>query len=160
MLGLQAAGLGFQFHAAKQQQKAAQTEGEMQARAIEDEQKRKQIELVENQRRTAANQSKFNSSQIASIASSGAQAGSGSPLTLIAESYRNQQLQLADSQYQGDTEQRGMSWEASRSRYGGAAGAYAAKQQKYSNLISGVGQLAASAYSVQKNTPRARYGNS
>jgi len=145
-------GLGVSLYANRQQQKAAQIEGDMQARAAEDEAKRKQIELAENQRRTAKNQAGARATQAARMALSGT--GGGSPLSIMAETLTLQQRELSDAQYGGDLTTRALTNQATNARYGAASSIAALKQRGTGLLIEGVGQLAQMGYGVVRNYPR------
>ncbi len=147
-------GLGVSLYANRQQQKAAQIEGDMQARAAEDEAKRKQIELAENQRRTAQNQSNFRSTQLARAAAGGGRIDTGSPLSIMAETLTLQQRELSDTQYGGDLTTRALTNQATNARYGAASSIAALKQRGTGLLIEGVGQLAQMGYGVVRNYPR------
>lgn len=150
------AGLGVGLYANKQQQIAERQSGEMQAKALEQEAERKKIEIAENQRRMAQNQSNFRSTQLARAAAGGGRIDTGSPLSIMAETLTLQQRELGDVQNQGDLEQRQLANDATNSRYGAASRVSALGQRRSGLLIEGVANLAQQGYSVARDFPRTR----
>jgi hypothetical protein len=122
--------------------KQAEMNAEAQAQAINQEQKRQALEQTENQRRAAVEQKRFRSAQFAAMASSGAMTGTGTALDIEADTWAQQQLQLADQRYLADVQQRGLAAQASTVRQMGAAEASQIRGTRAGTALQGLASMA------------------
>lgn len=149
-LGAMAVGTGLSVYGQMQQAKTAQRVGEFNAKQAEEEALNVEMESKENMRRRRAEGARFRSSQRAQIASSGAQLGTGTALELEAETAGLMKLEELDMR-------RASQIEARRLRAGGAMGLYQAKRESQAlkigagaSLLSGLGNIGFSAYSLSQ----------
>ena len=125
--------------------KQAEMNADAQAKAIGQEKKRQALEQSENQRRAAVEQKRFRASQFAAMASSGAMTGTGTALDIEAETWAQQQLQLADQQYLADIGQRALSAQASTVRQQGYAQASQIRGTRAGTALQGLASMAQTA---------------
>lgn len=150
-LAASAAGTAYSYYAAEEQKDMVKQQGEANAKAAELEAQRQAAELAENQRRKVLEQKRFRAIQASQLATTGFATDTGTPLSIVADTYTAQARELADLQYGGDIAQRDLNWQRQQSLFGAQQQARAIGMQQTAGLISGVGDLAYGAFSVSKN---------
>jgi len=152
------AGAGIQYASAQTAAKQSLLNAEAQNKAIGQEQERQAIQERENQRRAATEQARFRAQQQAAMASSGALMGTGSSLSLEADTWAKQQIELSDQQHMADLSQRQLAYEGQSIMDMGRQQSSAIKSQATGQLISNVSNTALSAYSAWSGRPKPASG--
>jgi hypothetical protein len=134
--------------------KQAEMNAEAQAQAIGQEQKRQALEQGENRKRAAMEQRRFRASQLSALASTGAQLGTGTALDIEADTWAQQQQQMADQQYLYDVGQRALGAQASTVRQQGRGEANAIRGQMAGTALSGLAQTAGLGYEMWTTRPQ------
>jgi hypothetical protein len=141
------AGAGMSYASAQTAAKQAELNASAQNKAIAQEQQRQAQQEQENQRRAATEQARFRAQQQAAMASSGAMMGTGSSLSLEADTWAKQQIELSDQQYMADLSQRQLAYEGQSIMDMGRQQSAAIKSQAAGQLVSSVAGTAMNAYS-------------
>lgn len=122
--------------------KQAELNAEAEAQALNREAQRQQIEFEENQRRLARQQKAFRSSQLARIAESGFLTGTGTALDLEADTWAQQQRELADQQYVQSVQQQSLQYKAGTALELGRQQSSMLRSQTLGTVAGGVGSIA------------------
>jgi hypothetical protein len=146
-------GTAMQIRQAGNAAKQAEMNADAQAKAIAQEKKRQSLEQAENQRRAVIEQKRFRASQFSALASSGAMTGTGTALDIEADTWAQQQLQLADRQYLADIGQRALSAQASTVRQQGYAQASQIRGTRAGTALQGLASMAQTAMMYKANAP-------
>lgn len=146
-------GTAMQIRQAGNAAKQAEMNADAQAKAIGQEKKRQALEQSENQRRAATEQRRFRASQFAAMASTGAMTGTGTALDIEADTWAQQQLQLADQQYLADVGQRALSAQASTVRQEGYAQASQIRGTRAGTALQGLASMAQTAMMYKTSAP-------
>jgi hypothetical protein len=147
-------GLVMQYQAGQEQAKQSEMNADAQAKAIAQEQQRQQIESDENMRRAALEQKRFRAAQFSRLASSGALLGTGTALDIEADTWAQQQLQIADMQYLQNVGQRALGAQAQTVRAQGYSQAGAMRSKATGTAISGLAGIAGNAYQMWSTRPQ------
>ena len=153
-LAAAAAGTAMTVQSQRNQAKQAELNADAQAEAIAAEQKRQDAENDENMRRAALEQKRFRATQFSRLASTGAMLGTGTALDIEADTWAQQQLQLADMQYLQDVNQRALAAQAMTVRAQGTSQAAALRGQAAGTALAGLANTAGSAYSSWSTRPQ------
>lgn len=138
------------------QNAAKQTElnAEAQARALKQEQDRKNAEAAENQRRLAIQGKRERAQQAAEIQSTGFLATTGTPLSLMADTLEFQSQRAADLQNDANL----TDWQLRNNRQTilaeGGSRARQMRSQAGASLVSSLGNVASGLTSAYSFTPR------
>jgi len=142
------------YNSSQNAAKQAELNASAQNKAIAQEQQRQAQQEQENQRRAATEQARFRAQQQAAMASSGALMGTGSSLSLEADTWAKQQIELSDQQYMADLSQRQLAYEGQSIMDMGRQQSSAIKSQAAGQLVSSVANTAMSAYSGWSGRPK------
>lgn len=148
------AGAAIQYSSAQDAAKQAELNAEAQNKAIGQERLRQAQQNEENQRRAATEQARFRAQQQAAMASSGAMMGTGSSLSIEADTWAKQQTELSDQQYMADMSQRQLTYEGQSIMAMGQQQASAIRSQASGQLLSNVGGIASSTYQGYTTRPQ------
>jgi len=122
--------------------KQAEMNADAEAKAIAQEKKRQSIEQAENQRRAAQQQNRMRAQQRAAMAGTGAMMGTGTVLDIEADTWAQQQLQLADQRYMFDLGQRQLTAQRTAVLDEGKAQASQIRGTRAGTVLSGMAQVA------------------
>jgi len=142
------------YKSAQTAAKQAELNASAQNKAIGQEQQRQAQQEQENQRRAATEQARFRAQQQAAMASSGALMGTGSSLSLEADTWAKQQIELSDQQYMADLSQRQLAYEGQSIMDMGRQQSAAIKSQASGQLVSNLAGTAMNAYSAWSGRPK------
>lgn len=158
--GVQIAGAYYAYSSSKTAAKQTELNAEAQNKAIGQEQIRQAQQNEENQRRAVTEQARFRAQQTAAMAASGATLGTGTSLSLEADTWAKQQTELSDQQHMADLSQRQLSYEGQSLLAMGKQQSAAIKAQANAQLLSNIGQIASQAYQGYSTRPQATGGKS
>lgn len=122
--------------------KQAELNAEAEAKALNQEARRQQMEFEENQRRMAKQQKAFRSAQLARMADSGFFTGTGTTLELEADTWAQQQRELNDAQYVQAIGKQQLQYRAGTALEMGRQQASQLRGQIAGQIFQGVGQVA------------------
>jgi hypothetical protein len=133
------AGTAVSYQASENQAKQSQLNAEAQNAALQQESQRQEAANQENQLRLAAQQQRQRQTQLANIAHSGIQTGTGTALALEADTWSQDQRALNDNAYINQLSQNQLKYQASNALALGDQQASQYKAAGTASLISGIG---------------------
>jgi len=136
------------YQQAGEQAKQSEYNAEAEAKALSQEANRQQMEFEENRRRTAFAQRRARSEQLSQIAGSGILPGTGTALALEADTWNQQQRELADQSYMNQLTQRQLNYQAGTALELGKQQASQYRGQRAGIVIGTVGNIAGSMSSL------------
>jgi type II secretory pathway component PulK len=128
------------YSAAQQQAKQSKLNAQAQASALAAEAQQKANETHDQQRRTAIEQQRFRSTQLAEMSGQGVQIA-GTPLDILANTAVTQQQELNDLSYLNDSAQRSLSYQQANALAMGNQQAANFKAQGGATLLSGAANI-------------------
>jgi len=132
------------YQQAGEQAKQSEYNAEAEANALKQESIRQQTEFEENRRRTAFAQRRARAEQLSEIAGSGILPGTGTALALEADTWNQQQRELADQSYMNALSQRQLTYQAGTALELGKQQASQYRGQRAGIIIGTVGNIAGS----------------
>jgi hypothetical protein len=148
------AGIAIQYDQQSKAAKQAELNADAQAQAIGQEQKRQALEQGENRRRAAVEQRRFRAAQFSALASTGALTGTGTALDIEADTWAQQQRQMADQQYLADVGQRGLAAQRQTVRQQGYGEASAIRGQMAGTALAGLASTVGTGYQMWTTRPQ------
>ncbi len=142
------------YDSSQTQSKQAEYNAQAQADAISAEQSRQALENEENRRRAVQEQRRFRAQQLAAMSGSGAMLGTGTSLALEADTWAQQQTELADQQRVNDIAQNQLAYQRQSTLAMGKAEAGAIRANATGQAISGVASAVGSGYSAWSTRPQ------
>lgn len=130
------------YQQAGEQAKQSEYNAEAEAAALKQEAVRQQTEFEENRRRTAFAQRRARAEQLSEIAGSGIQLGTGTALALEADTWNQQQRELADQSYMNQLSQRQLNYQAGTVLELGKQQASQLRGQRAGIIVGTVGNIA------------------
>lgn len=134
--------------------KQSELNAEAASEAAAAERRRQELELSENQRRAAIEQKRFRAQQFSQLASTGALTGTGTALAIEADTWANQQRQLADQQYLADISRRNLQYQGTSALQMGRQEAAGYRAQATGQALSGLASIAGTSYSAWSTRPQ------
>jgi hypothetical protein len=144
------AGTALSYNASMEQAKQSRMNADAQAQALTMESQRQSQETQQAQLRTAQNQRRFMAGQEASQTGNGFISTTGSPLSIMFDTYNSSQRDLQDIGYQGSTTRWGLQNSAQAAQSQGYSQASATMGQAGGTLLSNAGNIANQAYRAYK----------
>lgn len=138
--------------------KQAEMNAEAEAKALQTEEARKRAELAENTRRQAFEQRRFRSTQIAALANSGFLTGTGTALEIEADTWAQQNRELADMTYLNTLERRKLNFAANQALLGGQQAARQYRGQALGTALGGFASIASDAAKLIPEKPEGPSG--
>lgn len=138
------------YQQAGEQAKQSEYNAEAEAKALKQEADRQQMEFEENRRRTAFSQRRARAEQLSQIAGAGILPGTGTALALEADTWNQQQRELADQSYMNQLTQRQLGYQAGTALELGKQQAGQLRGQRAGIILGTVGNIAGSLASVGK----------
>jgi hypothetical protein len=140
------------YSSAQTAAKQSEYNAEAQQKAIGIEQQRQAAQEAENQRRAAQQQREQRAMQLNAMAGSGAMLGTGTPLSLEADTWAKQQIEMADQQRVADLAQRQLAYEGYSAGIMGKQQAAAYRREGTGAVISGLASMASTAAGAAYST--------
>ena len=144
-----AAGTAVSYENSQNQAKQEQLNAQAQANALNQEAQRQQQAFQENQRRMAMQQQQERKNQLAQIVGNGLEAGTGTALSLEADSWAKDQRDLNDNAYLNQLSQNQLQYQASNALSLGEQQAGQYKAAGNASLLSGIAGTLSSASSLK-----------
>jgi hypothetical protein len=139
-------GAALSYNASVQQAQQSKMNADAQARALTMEAERQSQETQQAQLRTAQNQQRFRAQQETELTGNGFVSSTGSPLSIMADTYAASQRDLGDIGYQGATNRWGLQNSAQAAQAQGYSQAGAIMGQAGGTLLSNAGSIASQGY--------------
>lgn len=138
------------YQQAGEQAKQSEYNAEAEAKALKQEADRQQMEFEENRRRTAFSQRRARAEQLSQISGAGILPGTGTALALEADTWNQQQRELADQNYMNQLTQRQLGYQAGTALELGKQQAGQLRGQRAGIIIGTVGNIAGTVAGVGK----------
>ena len=132
------------YQQAGEQAKQSEYNAEAEAAALKQEAVRQQTEFEENRRRTAFSQRRARAEQLSEISGAGILPGTGTALALEADTWNQQQRELADQNYMNQLTQRQLSYQAGTALELGKQQASQLRGQRAGIIVGTIGNIAGS----------------
>jgi hypothetical protein len=149
-----AAGSVISYQQGQQAAKQSEYNAKAQADALNAEQKRKNLELAENQRRLSIQSRRERASQLADLVGTGFVTTSGTPLAIMADTVEAQSRRSSDMATETQLGNWQMGTQGQSILAEGRSQASQLRGQAGASLISGLSSAAGSAYGMYQNRPK------
>jgi hypothetical protein len=149
-----AAGSVISYQQGQQAAKQSEYNAKAQADALNAEQKRKNLELAENQRRLSIQSRRERATQLADLVGTGFVTTSGTPLAIMADTVEAQSRRSSDMATETQLGNWQMGTQGQSILAEGRSQASQLRGQAGASLVSGLASAAGSAYGMYQNRPK------
>ncbi|MDZ4287981.1 MAG: hypothetical protein U0984_08480 [Prosthecobacter sp.] len=148
-----AASSAISYDSSQDQAKQAELNAQAQNEALKSEQDRQAAEFAENQRRTAEVHKRQRAQLRAALATTGVVQTTGTPIALVADTIKTQQVQIGDQSSVHNLTQRELAYRAGSVLAMGESQANSLRAQGIGNALSQLAQAGSQAYGIFNISP-------